>query len=87
VTQPAPTETAQPADRHLVSIAFPASTPAGAVDGVALVTIERPEVLNALSFDLLDELADTLDRLDGNPGCRAIVITGSGACSLSTCWR
>lgn len=78
MTQPAPTETAQPADRHLVSTAFPASTAAGAFDGVALVTIERPEVLNALSFDLLDELADTLARLDADPGCRAIVITGSG---------
>ena len=78
MTQPAPTETAQPADRHLVSTAFPASTAAGAFDGVALVTIERPEVLNALSFDLLDELADALDGLDADPACRAIVITGSG---------
>lgn len=78
MTHPVPTETAQPADRHLVSTAFPASTAAGAFDGVALVTIERPEVLNALSFDLLDELADTLARLDADPGCRAIVITGSG---------
>jgi len=78
LTQTAPTETPQPADRRLVSIAFPALTGDGPVDGVALVTIERPDVLNALNFDLLDELADALAALDADPGCRAIVLTGSG---------
>ena len=79
MTQTAPTETPTPADRRLVGVAFPASNAAGEVAGVALVTIERPEALNALNFDLLDALADTLDRLDADPGCRAIVLTGSGA--------
>jgi enoyl-CoA hydratase len=78
LTQTAPTETPQPADRRLVSIAFPAPGGEGPVDGVALVTIERPDVLNALSFDLLDELADALATLDVDLGCRAIVLTGSG---------
>ena len=45
---------------------------------MALVTLDRPEALNALSFDLLDELVATLERLDADPTCRAIVITGSG---------
>jgi enoyl-CoA hydratase len=40
--------------------------------------IDRPEALNALSFDLLDELADALETLDRDPACRAIVLTGSG---------
>jgi enoyl-CoA hydratase len=78
LTQTAPTETAQPADRRLVTVAFPASTGDGPVAGVALVTIERPDVLNALSFDLLDALADALATLDADPACRAIVLTGSG---------
>jgi enoyl-CoA hydratase len=77
LSQTAPTETPQPADRRLVTIAFPAPVEAPA-DGVALVTIERPDVLNALSFDLLDELADALAKLDADPACRAIVVTGSG---------
>lgn len=48
------------------------------VDGVALVTIDRPDVRNALSFDLLDQLASGLESLDGDRGCRAIVLTGAG---------
>ena len=78
MTQTAPTETPQPADRRLVSIAFPATTGEGPVDGVALVTIERPDVLNALNFDLLDELAAAFAALDADPACRAIVLAGSG---------
>ena len=78
MTQTAPTETPQPADRRLVSVAFPATTGNGPVAGVALVTIERPDVLNALSFDLLDELAAALAALDADPACRAVVLTGSG---------
>jgi enoyl-CoA hydratase len=66
-----------------IRVAFPAPTTASmgvaeAVTGVALVTIDRPDALNALSFDLLDELADALEALDRDPACRAIVITGAG---------
>jgi enoyl-CoA hydratase len=78
VTQTAPTETPQPADRRLVSITFPAQGGDGPVGGVAVVTIERPDVLNALNFDLLDELAEAFAALDADPSCRAIVLTGSG---------
>jgi enoyl-CoA hydratase len=67
----------------LVRVEFPASAPASAapasdLPGVALVTLQRPEALNALSFALLDELATALEALDADPACRAIVITGSG---------
>ncbi len=78
MTQTAPTESAQPADRSLVRLDYPAPTSHGPADHVGLVTLDRPEVLNALSFDLLDELADILERLDADPDCHAIVITGSG---------
>jgi enoyl-CoA hydratase len=79
VTQTAPTQSAQPAERNLVRLDFPAPTTTGSAAGVALVTLERPDVLNALSFDLLDELAAILDRLDADRDCRAIVLTGSGS--------
>jgi enoyl-CoA hydratase len=64
-------------------VAFPAPSPASAapaneLPGVALVTLQRPEALNALSFALLDELATALEMLDADRTCRAIVITGSG---------
>ncbi len=67
----------------LVDVAFPARAPASAapatsLKGVALLTLRRPEALNALSFDLLDELVAALRTLDADPACRAIVITGSG---------
>ena len=79
MTQTAPTQSAQPADRTFVRLDFPAPAPTGSATGVALVTLDRPEVLNSLSFDLLDELAAVLDRLDADPDCRAIVLTGSGS--------
>ena len=78
MTQTAPTASAQPAEGTFVRLDFPASTATELVAGVALVTLDRPDVLNALSLDLLDELAAILDRLDADPACRAIVLTGSG---------
>jgi enoyl-CoA hydratase len=46
--------------------------------GVALVTLNRPRALNALSFDLLLRLAEAVEALDADPSCGAIVITGAG---------
>jgi enoyl-CoA hydratase/carnithine racemase len=46
-------------------------------DGVALVRIERPEAHNALSPEVMEELAVALERLDGDPQARCIVIAGS----------
>jgi enoyl-CoA hydratase len=48
------------------------------LDGVALVVLNRARTLNALSFDLLLRLAEAVERLDADPACRAIVITGAG---------
>lgn len=43
---------------------------------VALVRLNRPKVLNALSNALIAELGDALERLDGDGETRAVVITG-----------
>src|SRR6478609_7118410 len=64
LTQTAPTASDQPADDRLVGVTIPAIGPDGPLDGVALVTIQRPDVLNALSFDLLDARADAFAILD-----------------------
>jgi enoyl-CoA hydratase len=61
-----------------IQVAFPALGDDGPVDGVALLTLDRPKVLNALDFALLAELTEALETLDRDPACRAIVITGSG---------
>ena len=63
-------------ERSLVSVAFPAGDPAR--DGVALVTLDRREARNALSFALLADLDEVLAVLDDDESCRAIVITGAG---------
>ncbi len=78
MTETAPAETVSTGERQFVGAEFPAVGTAGPIEHVALVTIDRREALNALSFDLLDELAATLERLDREPGCRAIVLTGAG---------
>ena len=44
---------------------------------VARVTIDNPP-MNALSTDLLAELEAEIDRLDGDPATRAVVIAGAG---------
>lgn len=46
-------------------------------DRVALITLNRPEALNALNLELLHELVAAASELDADPGIGAIVITGS----------
>ncbi|WP_422746090.1 enoyl-CoA hydratase/isomerase family protein [Mycobacterium sp. WMMD1722] len=44
-------------------------------DGLAIITINRPQARNAISLDTMGELEQTLDRVEG---ARALVITGAG---------
>src|SRR2546429_5382215 len=46
--------------------------------GVATITLNRPDRLNALTFDVYRELRDTFRALDDEPGVRAVIITGAG---------
>ncbi|RKP08078.1 enoyl-CoA hydratase protein [Thamnocephalis sphaerospora] len=46
-------------------------------DNVALVTLNRPKALNALSSSLFHELNDALKKVDGDAAIGAIVLTGS----------
>src|SRR4051795_10312061 len=45
---------------------------------VELLTLNRPDELNAMTADLCAELHSELDRLAADRSCRAIVITGAG---------
>jgi enoyl-CoA hydratase/carnithine racemase len=45
---------------------------------VATITLNRPERLNALTFEVYTQLRDAFRALDTEPGVRAIVITGAG---------
>jgi enoyl-CoA hydratase len=44
---------------------------------VGLVTLNRPQALNALNEQLMDELGDALMKFDGDEAVGAIVLTGS----------
>ncbi|MDF3936556.1 2,3-dehydroadipyl-CoA hydratase PaaF [Pseudomonas citronellolis] len=46
-------------------------------DGVRLITLQRPEALNALNTELLGELAAELDAAERDDETRVVVITGS----------
>jgi len=52
-------------------------------DGIALVTLNRPERLNALSYALIDQLMATLDRIEGDDAVRAVILTGAGERAFS----
>ena len=46
--------------------------------GVAIVTINRPKVLNALNTQTLDELRRAILELKRDAGVRAVILTGAG---------
>src|SRR5690349_19732544 len=45
---------------------------------VALITLNRPEKLNALSFPLMQEVDDALTRYEEDDGIAAVILTGAG---------
>jgi enoyl-CoA hydratase/carnithine racemase len=47
-------------------------------DGVGTITLNRPDRLNALTFDVYAELPPFIRALEKRPTCRVLVITGAG---------
>jgi enoyl-CoA hydratase len=47
------------------------------IDELAVITLDRPEVLNALNFELLRDLGAALDQVAGGDA-RAMLVTGAG---------
>ena len=44
---------------------------------VSTIQLNRPEVLNALNLQLMDEVLDALDTLERDDTCRCVIITGN----------
>ncbi len=49
-----------------------------ASEGVATITLDRPEKLNAFTARMQHELIDAFDRTDADDDVRAVVVTGRG---------
>ena len=47
-------------------------------DGLAQITLNRPERLNAFTGRMRQELIAALDRVDADDGVRAVIVTGAG---------
>jgi enoyl-CoA hydratase/carnithine racemase len=61
-----------------VTAIAPTSFALATAGGVATITLDRPDRLNALTFEIYRELAETFEQLDRDEAVRAIVITGRG---------
>lgn len=48
-------------------------------DGVAVITLNRPEARNALSEELSPAFRNLLETIPEDPGIRAVLVTGAGA--------
>ncbi len=53
------------------------------IDDVCIMTLRRPEALNALHDDLNDEILDVIRQYEGDSGTRGFVITGYGVRAFS----
>ena len=47
-------------------------------DGVATITLNRPEVLNAITLEIYSQLRDLFEELRYDDSVRAVIITGTG---------
>lgn len=47
-------------------------------ESIALLTLNRPEKLNALNYAMNDRLLELLDDIETDPSIRAVILTGAG---------
>jgi enoyl-CoA hydratase/carnithine racemase len=57
---------------------MPASFRFGETDGIATITLDRPEALNALTFEVYRELTGLFTDIANRSDVRVVVITGTG---------
>ena len=46
--------------------------------GITIVTLNRPESLNAMNHELVAAVRDALDDVDNDRSCRVVILTGAG---------
>jgi enoyl-CoA hydratase/carnithine racemase len=56
----------------------PSVTVSTPLEGVRLITLQRPERLNTLDDAMVEELHATLDAVEADGSCRVVVLTGAG---------
>ncbi len=54
------------------------------IDKVALITLNRPEKLNALSYELAAEIDEELVKIENDDGIGCVILTGSGPRAFSS---
>jgi hypothetical protein len=54
------------------------------LDNVSYITLNRPESLNALSYELLRELDEQLTKIEDDDSACAVIITGAGLRAFSS---
>ena len=47
-------------------------------EGVSILTLNRPEVLNSLNKELIDALLEAFDEIYDDNSIRSVIITGEG---------
>jgi enoyl-CoA hydratase/carnithine racemase len=47
-------------------------------EGIATITLNRPDQLNAFTRRMMDELLDVFDKTDADDAVRAVIVTGAG---------
>ena len=52
-------------------------------DGVATLTLNRPEKLNAIDYAMADALRSALDAIEADTAVRAVILTGAGERAFS----
>ena len=50
----------------------------GVADGVATITLNRPEKMNAFTVTMMQEMCAAFDLIDADDAVRAVIVTGSG---------
>ncbi|MDP8256851.1 MAG: enoyl-CoA hydratase/isomerase family protein [Candidatus Alcyoniella australis] len=54
-------------------------------DGVAVLTLDRPEEGNAINTAMIDQVEQACHRLEDERSCRALVIRGSACAAALIC--